>query len=367
MSPAAPSLPLSLLARAGRFARPSTLRRILRVSGISPPSHPAPFVPAMRRRQEALLATGAAGPHQLSTVLREERGGPIPTIVLGGFVPDATEAVYLLRDTLLHSGGLYYVNYSRRGFSSELLFAQLSDLVDELWFAHRRAPVVLGISFGAGLLLEWLRHTGPGAVRPVLRGLALISPVAGVEDLLGPDEAEPATLMGRALRPYLATGRPVDARLVELSRGIFRKLFEAGAQNREALRDLVGEAELAGLRAAVRATLAEIDCLGAAERVSSLRQLRALVAPPAALTDAPALILYAEREDAVLAERSPTRFALDPDPAGWFPNGECRVVRRHGRGRPVQHASLLFHCDEYRPVLADFYRRLKSGKVKKAA
>ena len=76
--------------------------------------------------------------------------------MLGGFVPDATEAAYLLRGTLLHCGSLYYFNYPRRGFSTDLFLAQLSDLVEELSLLHRRPPVIIAVSFGAGLLLEWL-------------------------------------------------------------------------------------------------------------------------------------------------------------------------------------------------------------------
>lgn len=82
----------------------------------------------------------------------------MPTIVLGGFVPDATEAVFLLRHTLLRSGSLYCFNYPRRGFSNDLLFAQLHDLVDELVLPRGRPPVIFAVSFGAGLLIEWLKR-----------------------------------------------------------------------------------------------------------------------------------------------------------------------------------------------------------------
>jgi hypothetical protein len=64
----------------------------------------------------------------------------VPTVVLGGSVLDATEAVFLLRRTLLRFGSLYCFNYPRRGLSHELLFAHLDDLVDELSLRHGRQP-----------------------------------------------------------------------------------------------------------------------------------------------------------------------------------------------------------------------------------
>lgn len=83
------------------------------------------------------------------------------------------------------------------------------------------------------------------------------------------------------------------------------------------------------------------------------------------LADVPTLILYAEKESAVLTERSPTRRALEHTPRSWFPQGECRLVTNR-RGSPVQHASFIFHCFDFQPLIAAFYRRLKSGKARQA-
>ncbi len=363
---------LSLLAQAGRLAPPQRFRTLWRAGGyrLRPP-RPVPFAPILRPRQDSLLARGAAGPHQLAALLHEARSGPLPTIVLGGFVPDATEAVFLLRGALLRCGSLYYFNYPRRGFSTDLLLAQLSDLVDELTLVHRRPPVILAVSFGAGLLLEWLRRERPDPARRSLRGLVLISPVACVEDLLPRGETKPGTLLGRALQPYLDEGIAVAPGVIERSRTIFQKMFEAGAQNREALRAILGREELLHLRSAVMHSIREIDFRGACERVQSLRQLAGPAAEPGPegrpLTAAPTLILYAEKESAVLAERSPTRAVLERAPRAWFPRGESRLVTHRGPGGPVQHASLIFHGADYQPLIADFYRRLKSGKVRQAA
>ncbi|HZL44704.1 MAG TPA: hypothetical protein VFC28_00625 [Opitutaceae bacterium] len=203
-----------------------------------------------------------------------------------------------------------------------------------------------------------------------MRGLVMISPVAGVEDLLSPGEARPGTLLGRAIQPYLEPGATVDGRLIERSRAIFRKMFEAGAQNKEVPGAILSQDELRHLRTAVLATLQAIDFRGACERVQSLRQLRALSVGPGAgarpLTDVPTLILYAEKESSVLAERSPMRFALENTAQNWFPQGDCRLVS-NSQGSPVQHASLIFHCFDFHPHLAEFYRRLRSSKTRRAA
>ena len=346
------------------------LELMLRATGrrLRPP-RPAPFTPILRRRQDTVLAGAAAGPHQRGAWWQEARPGPLPTIVLGGFVPDATEAVWLLRDSLLRHGSLYCCNYPRRGFSTDLLLAELSDLVEELQLVHRRPPVILAISFGAGLLLEWLRRERAAAVSSAVRGLVLVSPVTCVEDLLPADEPRPGSLLGRALKPYVDAGFAIDAGLIERSRAIFHKMFEAGAQNRAALRGLLGPGELAVLRAAVLQSIREIDFRGACERIRALRAL----APPAAgpggapLAAAPTLILYAEKESAVLAARAPSRAVLERAPRAWFPRAESRLVTHAGPGGPVQHASLIFHCADYRAPIADFYARLKSSKVKQAA
>jgi pimeloyl-ACP methyl ester carboxylesterase len=355
----------------GRFAPPVPLRTFLRatVNRLRPP-RPVTHRATIRHRQEALLANGAASPRQQATLLCEPRRGAVPTIVLGGFVPDATEAIFLLRGLLLKSGSLYCFNYPRGGFSTDLLFAQLDDLVEELNLLQGQPPVIFAVSFGAGLLVEWLRRAQTEGRRPALRGLVMISPVACVEDLLSPGEAKPGTLLGRAIKPYVEPGATIDGKVVEKSRTIFQKMFEAGAQNKEVLGAILSRNELRYLRTAVLTSIQAIDCRGAWERVQSLRHLRALSVERDAdvqpLAEAPTLILYAEKESSVLVERSPTRFAFNDPARTWFPQGECRLVSNQ-RGNPVQHASLIFHCSDFHPHLAGFYRQLKSGHVPCAA
>lgn len=347
------------------------LRTLIRTTGhkLRPP-RPLPFRARITHTAEAVLASGSAGLHQRAEVLCEQRRGSVPTIVLGGFVPDATEQVYLLRSYLLKHGSIYYLNYPRSGFSADLLFAQLDDLIEELSRVHGQRPVVFSVSFGAGLVLEWLKRARYAGRRVDIAGLVLVSPVACIEDLLVPGELKPSTLLGRAIRPYVEGTGDVEVSGIEKSRAIFTKMFEAGAQNREAVRGLLSRDELQHLRRSVIGTIQGIDHRGARERVQALKQCEAPISyfsqALLPLCEAPTLILYAEKEGSVITEHSPTRFALQSAHRAYFPSSVCRTVINR-RGSPVQHASLLFHCFNFLPPISRFYRGLKKRNVLKAA
>lgn len=285
-------------------------------------------------------------------------------------MPDATEQVFLMRGFLLKKGSLYYINYPRHGFSLDLLLAQLDDLVAELAEHHGQRPVIFAVSFGVGLVFEWLKRAKRENRRLDLGGLILVSPVACAEDLLAPNAVKPSTLLGRAIKPYMEENGPVDGTGIEKSRAIFVKMFEAGAQNKESLRVLMTRGELAQLREAVIGTIKSIDATGACERVQSLREMEApssyfsqLLLP---LSDAPTVILYAEKESSVITEHSPTRFALQSAHRAYFPHSQYKVITNR-RGSPVQHASLIFHCFNFLPSISAFYRQLKARKADKAA
>jgi len=76
--------------------------------------------------------------------------------VIGGFVPDATEAVEFQRELFRRYGSIYYLNFARNGFSVEMFFAQLADLIEDI---NRRGkkPVLFSISFGCGLVGAFLK------------------------------------------------------------------------------------------------------------------------------------------------------------------------------------------------------------------
>jgi len=362
---------LSFWTQLGRIAATQPLRTMIRSASYKwnpPRPHPHPL--RVSGAQDALVASGAAGLHQRADLLCEPRPGPVPTIVLGGFVPDATEQVFLLRSHLVKHGSVYYFHYPRRGFSTDLFCAQLDDLVRELAVYAGQRPAILSVSWGSGLLLEWLRRNQQKGTTPALAGLLLVSPVACADDLLGPGEIKPATLLGRALKPYFDSPDAIAPATIEKSRAIFTKMFEAGAQNKDALQFLLTRGELTHLREAVLGTIRSVDARGAGERVRALRQMQApsaYFAPTMQpLSTAPTLILYAEKESAVLAATSPSRFVFEKAHRAYFPRSECRLIV-NSTGSPVQHASLIFHYGNFLPPIAAFYRRLKADQSRRAA
>jgi len=319
-------------------------------------------------RSPAVERCGAAGPR--AEVRREPGRGRVPTIVLGGFVPDAGEQVFLLRRFLLSRGDLYAVVYPKNGFSLDLLCAQLDDLVDDLRVRGQR-PVVLAVSFGAGLALEWLRRTRERGAEAELAGIVLVSPVACTADLIPPAPARPSTLVGRVLKPYFdSPGEPAEP-VVERSRLVFSRMFEAGAQNRVALARLMSRPEIEQLHGAVMGTIRGLTARGAWERVRAFGAMRSPLEyfSPALLplAAAPALVLFAEREDAMLEPASPTAFAFRRALPAYFPAGSTTEVRARPGSPPVQHASLIFHVAEFLVPLRAFYGRLPAPGLPLAA
>ena len=279
-------------------------------------------------------------------------------------VPDAREQVYLLNGYLARQGSVYFLDYPRADFSAPLMAAQLDDLVASIAEREGAPPVVVAVSFGAGVVLDWLRRARlAGRVPPALAGLVLVSPVSCAADIVAPGETKPSTLLGRALKPMLDAPDHAADGAIEKARQIFARMFEAGAQNKSALATLLTRAELADLRDGVMRTIAGVTPRGALARVRALRDMASpssyLTPELLPLSEAPALVLYAEKEDAVLTARAPGRFALERACAAFFPRGVCRVVS-NPRGAPVQHASLIFHAENFLPHFGRFYRSLKT-------
>lgn len=330
------------------------------------PPRVALHTPQVKRAQSGVLAGDGVGRDAAATIFVEEHRGDTPTIVLGGFVPHGQEQVYLLRGALIQHGALYYFNYPADDFSVELIFAQLDDLIEELAESGGRVPVILAVSFGAGLVLEWLKRARRRGTPTPIRGLVMVSPVTCVEDLLPAGMAKPTTLLGRAIKPYLDRNNAIEGAQIERSRAIFTKMFEAGAQNGAALRGLLTPREVATLLTAVRRSIETVTETGAQARVRSLRAFE----PPNAyfsqallpLCSAPTLILYAEKETSVLADHAPSVFVFRSAHRAYFPQSICRTVT-NPIGGPVQHASLLFHSANFLPLITRFYRRLKKRET----
>ena len=160
---------LSLWTQLGRISPARPLHTLLRSAGYKwRPPHPTAHTPRISRAQDALLSAGAAGLHQRAQLLCERRPGTVPTIVLGGFIPDSTEQVFLLRNHLVRHGSVFYLNYPRCGFSTDMLCAQLDDLVAEIAECDGQQPVVLAnagrlfkpLSFGVSQPPDEGRHAG---------------------------------------------------------------------------------------------------------------------------------------------------------------------------------------------------------------
>ena len=328
------------------------------------PPRAAAYSPAAPGAEHDLIARGRAAEHQRATVLRELGRGRMPTIVLGGFVPDSAEQVFLLRRFFLQAGDLYAMVYPRDGFSLDLLCAQLDDLVAGL-AAKGQRPVIFGVSFGAGLALEWLRRQRAAGATPPIAGVVIVSPVACVADVVAPGAAKPTTLLGRALKPYLDPAVPAGESAVERSRTVFTRMFEAGAQNKAALRRLMTMPELERLRVSVGGAIRSITARGARERVQAIVQMQAptdyFVPALLPLTAAPALVLFAEREGDVLDAAAPSIFAFKHAHRAYFPRGIVQEVTARAGDAPVQHASLIFHVFEFLPPLQAFYGRLRTA------
>lgn len=315
-----------------------------------------PYTPQQRPLELAVRADY----HSLHTVrcqvYKEKGDGLNPTIVVGGFVPDATEALEFQRPLLRRHGSIYYLNFPRNGFSQALFCAQLGDLIADLAQRGRR-PVLLGVSFGAGLLVQYLRQA-PASIHGMLRGLLLISPVLCTDDLVRPsgERNGGVRMLESNLRKILQVD-PADQhglhKQVERARRCFYALFEAGAENRP-----LSSRHLA-IRRRIFGVLEHTSALGGYQRVLALRDFSA-PAPGPSIFDGPTLMLAAEAEDSILVTGAPTLRLLDHLPAfrQLFPNGTLRVVSSADPADPVPHASLIFHHHCYNPRLEHWLERL---------
>lgn len=289
-------------------------------------------------------------------VYREKSAGSRPTIVVGGFVPDATEAIEFQRPLLRSHGSIYYLNFPRNGFSQELFDAQLADLIDELSLKEQR-PVLMGISFGAGLVVDFLRHASE-TVHNQLRGLLLVSPVLCTADLVRPDTCKTGgiRMLESNLRKILRAD-PDDTvdlnRQLGRARRCFQTLFEAGAENRAlTTRHL-------SIRQRIFNVLEHTSNLGGYERVLALRSF-CEPGPGYTIFSGPTLVMLAEDEENILVPSSPTLQLLAHNGAfrNLFPEGKVCLVSSSDDDDRVAHASLIFHQHCYNPRMELWFQKL---------
>ena len=314
------------------------------------------FVPKLRRREFAALEQKPDARRMRSQIFREKGAGNVPTIVLGGFVPDATETVEFQRKILQQHGSIYYVNYSRNGFCLEMFAAQLTDLIEDLARKGQK-PLIMGVSFGCGLLSNFLRQADE-LVHESIRGIVMVSPVITTDDLIRPNaqKREGVRILESNLKKIVAAD-PADesgiAKHVDRSRRCFQALFNAGAENRNlSVRHLT-------IRRKINDVIEFTTARGGFERVLALRDFRFPLLG-SSLFSGPVLVLLAENEADILVPLSPTLLLFSHASlySRVFPSCRVKTVKSADGDDGVAHASLIFHHEAYNALLESWYDKL---------
>ena len=317
-----------------------------------------PFVQKNRRR-EFLLKDRVTSLHACRAQIFKEKGaGNLPTIVIGGFVPDATELVEFQRSLFKEHGSIYYLNYPRHGFSCEMFFAQLADLIEYLNNRDQR-PVLFGVSFGCGLMAGFLTQCADVSTLRI-RGVVMASPVLCSEDLIRPegDKGGGVRMLESNLKRIIKSGpeglEGVE-RQIDRARRCFQSLFESGATNRELT------SRHLSIRKKIMQVIETTPSVGGYQRVLALQRfVRPDQSKP--IFGGPALALLAEAEENLLVPSSPTLALLrNPEQRKvLFPRGTLRDVVSSTKGDAVAHASLIFHHHCYNPLISAWYDKLRA-------
>lgn len=314
------------------------------------------FVPRFRRREFDVIEQNHDSHRMRCQIFREKGAGNVPTIVLGGFVPDSTETVEFQRKLLRRHGSIYYVNYGRNGFCREMFTAQLTDLIETLAFKGQK-PLIMGVSFGCGLLSDYLRKADE-RVHESVRGLILVSPVITTDDLIrsSGQKRDGIRILESNLKKIVAAdpdNEPDISKHIERSRRCFQALFNSGAENRT-----LNVRHLA-IRKKINDVIEHTSARGGFERVIALRDFRFPLLSRTFFSG-PVLTLLAENEADILVPSSPT-LKLFSEPSLYtriFPSCLVKTVKSHAVDDGVAHASLIFHHEAYNALLDGWYNKL---------
>jgi hypothetical protein len=320
-----------------------------------------PYVPHVRSRELSLLKNIPSVHSVHCGIFREKGAGAFPTIVIAGFVPDATEVTEFQRSLFKRFGDIYYVNYPRSGFSTQMFYAQLADLIENL-NNRGEQPVLFSISFGSGLLAAFLKSGISRRLR--IRGIVMASPVLCKEDLVRPKEERTGGVrmlesnLSRILRADPDNADEIN-RQIERARRSFLALFEAGAENR----DLTSRH--LSIRRKIMDALQNTTFRGGYQRVLALKQFDVPDNMKPVFTG-PALVLFAEAEGNVMVAKSPTMAAFSDQKTfrSIFPHATVRSVVSTEEGDPVAHASLIFHHKYYNRHLESWYDGLQTPELR---
>jgi pimeloyl-ACP methyl ester carboxylesterase len=319
------------------------------------------FVPKNRRREFAFKDCVTSLHGLRAQVFKEKGAGDRPTIVIGGFMPDATEQVEFQRSLFKEHGSIYYLNYPRHGFSTGIFFAQLADLIEHLNNRDLR-PILFGVSFGCGLIARFLKEC-PDLLQLRIQGVVMVSPVLCSEDLIRPEgERGGGVRMLESNLKRIINSSPEGMtgveRQIERARRSFQALFDSGA----ACRELTGRH--LSIRKKIMHVIDTTPSRGGYQRVLALQQL---VCPDGKgpIFTGPALVLLAETEENLLVPSSPTLALLrDPEQRKMLlPRGSFLQVASAVKSDAVPHASLIFHPHCYNPLIGAWYDKLATDTL----
>jgi hypothetical protein len=315
------------------------------------------FHPKTTRRVQALCCRDNRPNPDRCKIYREKGIGSIATIVIGGFMPDATEAVEFQRDLFRKSGDIYYMNFPRNDFCLEMFHAELGDLIEDL---NNRGdhPTLFCISFGSGLAVEFLSDKLLTANLHI-SGCVFVSPVMCLEDLIRLDTVK--TGKRRAMESILkrilesSTQKHDDVkRHIEKGRRYFLNLIEAGVEQRAlSYRHL-------SIKNKILDVITKTTSQAGHKRILALKtfnkpgQIRHLYGGPI-------LMLVAEREEEIFTSTSPTLAFLKNHQyfREIFPRGIVKLVSSGKAKDPVPHASLIFHHQHYNPILNEWLSKTR--------
>lgn len=288
--------------------------------------------------------------------------GPFHFLLVPGLVPDGRETFLRQRKLFLSRGDASVATWPYAAFDLDAVLDGIHRFVERAR-AEKRKAVLVGVSVGGGMVLEYLRRRREAGDPPKLAGVVLVSPLASADDL--------SPVLKRLWTPIVAdTGDP--ARALEKGRSFFRQLAarSGGRTSKGALGALLGlfapggieEIADAPIRRRIETTLSLIPPSGAIERCKALRGLPGVESGERVrdgLTDAPTLILWGSKERHTLDMEGPGSGILcRPDLAErHFESAEIHWIYTK-KGEPVPHASLLKHHKAYAKPLRRFLKRL---------
>jgi len=315
------------------------------------------------RRDEISRARPAKSPKPPLKVERHRGIGAFHFLLVPGLVPDGPETFLRQKKEFLAKGDASIVTWPYESFDLETVMETIQAFVEQARKEKRKA-VLVGVSVGGGMILEYLRRRREDKSTPDLAAVVLISPLTCVDDLAG--------LLRRLWTPIVSdTGEPVAA--LEKGRNFFRQLASRSAGKAlpskgwktlfAALTPAgIGELVDASIRKRIEKTLASIPPEGAIDRCKALQEMPGLEEGDnvrAGLCAAPTLILWGSKERHTLDMDGPgTGVLCRPDLAErHFKNAEIHWVYTK-KGEPVPHASLLKHDKAFTKPLKRFLKRI---------